>query len=76
MMSHTSEAVQPALVFTVVDIHDLPRSGFVSMSYFLDLMWGKVELKLKGVHRISSLKNLTPIHEGFPYEEKECGSRF
>ena len=48
MMSRTSEAAQPALVFVVVDIHDLPRSDFVSTSYFLDPVWGKVELKLKG----------------------------
>jgi hypothetical protein len=40
--------VQPALVFAIIDIHDLTRSGFVLMSFFLDLVWGKVELKLKG----------------------------
>jgi hypothetical protein len=66
---------QPALVFAIVDIHDLTRFGFVSTSFFLDLVWGKVELKLKGVHSLIK-KNLMPFCEGLPCEKKECGSLF
>ena len=32
---------------------------------------GRFDLILEMVHRIASLKNLTPFHKGSPYEEKE-----
>jgi len=41
---HEREMAQPVLLPAIIDIHDLPRSGFVSTSCFLDLMWGKVDL--------------------------------
>jgi hypothetical protein len=39
---HEREMAQPVLLPAIVDIHNLPRSGFVSTSCFSDLMWGKV----------------------------------
>jgi hypothetical protein len=64
-------------VLPLVDIHDLLKSGFVSTSDFLDLVWGKVRSNcFNGVQRIISLKNLTPFHKDFFSEEKECGSFF
>jgi len=41
---HEREMAQPVLLPTIIDIHDLPRFGFVSTSCFLVLMWGKVDL--------------------------------
>ena len=41
---HEREMAQPVLLPAIIDIHDLPRFGFVSTSCFLDLMWGKVDL--------------------------------
>jgi hypothetical protein len=46
-ISHECKAAQPSLVLSVIDIHDLPKLGFVSTSYFLDLLWGRAQLKLK-----------------------------
>ena len=43
---HKSTTAQPNLVLTVIDIRNLPRLGFVSMSDFLDLVWGKVRIEL------------------------------
>ena len=75
-ISHECKMAQPSLVHAIINIQDLPKLGFVSMSYFLDLLWGKVQLKLRRVHGIASLKNLMPFCEGFLYEEIECGSLF
>jgi len=41
---HEREMAQPVLFLAIIDIHDLPRSGFVLTSCFLGLMWGKVDL--------------------------------
>ena len=41
-VSHERGMAQPILGLPIVDIHNLPRPGFVSTSCFLDLMWGKV----------------------------------
>ena len=41
---HEREMAQLVLLPAIVDILDMPRSGFVSTSCFLDLMWGKVDL--------------------------------
>jgi hypothetical protein len=60
-ISHKCKMAQPSLVLFVVDIHDLPKLDFVSTSYLLDLSWGRAQLKLKRVHGIASLKNLTPF---------------
>jgi hypothetical protein len=60
---------------TIVDIRNLPRSGFVSMSNFLDLAWESLNC-FNWVQRIALLENLTPFRKGFPCEEKECGSFF
>ena len=68
---HECITTQPNLVLTVVDIWNLPRSGFVSMFDFLDLVWGKVSLhSFNGVQRTTSLKNLTPFRKDLPCEEK------
>jgi hypothetical protein len=60
-ISHECKAAQPSLVLFVIDIHDLPKLGFVSTSYFLDLLWGRDQLKLKREHGIASLKKLMPF---------------
>jgi hypothetical protein len=47
-ISHECKMVQPSLVLiSIVDIHNLPKPGFVSTSYFLDFLWGSPQLKLK-----------------------------